>query len=78
MARLARIVIPSVPHHVTQRGNRRQQVFFAISCKYPPHESTLSNFLRRAGLSLLLPAQLRAVRLCRGPFRRGPQFPFVF
>ena len=28
MARLARIVIPSVPHHVTQRGNRRQQVFF--------------------------------------------------
>ena len=29
MARLARIVIPSVPHHVTQRGNRRLPVFFA-------------------------------------------------
>ncbi len=28
MARLARIVIPAVPHHVTQRGNRRQEVFF--------------------------------------------------
>jgi putative transposase len=28
MARLARIVIPHVPHHVTQRGNRRQPVFF--------------------------------------------------
>jgi putative transposase len=28
MARLARIVIPGVPHHVTQRGNRRQEVFF--------------------------------------------------
>ncbi|HEY1606005.1 MAG TPA: transposase [Allosphingosinicella sp.] len=28
MARLARIVVPSVPHHVTQRGNRRQEVFF--------------------------------------------------
>lgn len=28
MARLARIVIPDVPHHVTQRGNRRQPVFF--------------------------------------------------
>lgn len=28
MARLARIVIPDVPHHVTQRGNRRQAVFF--------------------------------------------------
>lgn len=29
MARLARIVIPDVPHHVTQRGNRRQEVFFS-------------------------------------------------
>ena len=29
MARLARIVIPGVPHHVTQRGNRRQPVFFS-------------------------------------------------
>jgi putative transposase len=28
MARLARIVIPGVAHHVTQRGNRRQEVFF--------------------------------------------------
>jgi putative transposase len=28
MARLARVVIPDVPHHITQRGNRRQQVFF--------------------------------------------------
>lgn len=29
MARLARIIIPQVPHHVTQRGNRRLQVFFS-------------------------------------------------
>ncbi len=28
MARLARIVIPGLPHHVTQRGNRRDTVFF--------------------------------------------------
>ena len=28
MARLARIVIPGLPHHVTQRGNRRGQTFF--------------------------------------------------
>ena len=28
MARLARIVLPDVPHHVTQRGNRRLPVFF--------------------------------------------------
>lgn len=29
MPRLARIVCPGVPHHVTQRGNRRAQVFFS-------------------------------------------------
>jgi len=28
MARLARIVIPNYPHHIVQRGNRRQDVFF--------------------------------------------------
>jgi len=28
MARIARVVAPGYPHHVTQRGNRRQEVFF--------------------------------------------------
>lgn len=28
MARLARLVVPGLPHHVTQRGNRRGQTFF--------------------------------------------------
>lgn len=28
MARLPRVVIPGVPHHVTQRGNRREKTFF--------------------------------------------------
>ena len=28
MARQARVVIPETPHHVTQRGNRRQPTFF--------------------------------------------------
>ena len=27
MARLSRIVVPDIPHHVTQRGNRRQALF---------------------------------------------------
>ena len=29
MPRIARVVIPGVPHHVTQRGNRCQQTFFS-------------------------------------------------
>ena len=28
MARMARVVVPGVAHHVTQRGNRRQKTFF--------------------------------------------------
>lgn len=27
MARIARIVVPGLPHHVTQRGNRKQPIF---------------------------------------------------
>ena len=29
MARMARVVVAGAPHHVTQRGNRRQTTFFA-------------------------------------------------
>lgn len=28
MGQIARVVVPGYPHHVTQRGNRRQQTFF--------------------------------------------------
>src|SRR3989304_6053063 len=28
MPRVARIVVPGMPHHITQRGNNRQAVFF--------------------------------------------------
>ncbi len=31
MARLARVVLPGYPHHITQRGNRCQDVFFTDS-----------------------------------------------
>ncbi|HSB15041.1 MAG TPA: transposase [Bryobacteraceae bacterium] len=29
MARFARLVVPGFPHHITQRGNHRQDVFFS-------------------------------------------------
>lgn len=28
MARLPRVVLPGIPHHVTQRGNRRERASF--------------------------------------------------
>lgn len=29
MPRIPRVVAPDAPHHVTQRGNRREDVFFS-------------------------------------------------
>ena len=28
MPRIARVAVPGIPHHVTQRGNRSQTTFF--------------------------------------------------
>jgi hypothetical protein len=35
MARMARVVAPGLPHHITQRGNRRQATFFGTSSSIP-------------------------------------------
>lgn len=51
MARLARIVISSVPHHVTQRGNRRQTVFFGDS-DYSAYLALLSEHTRNSGVAV--------------------------
>jgi putative transposase len=47
MARLARIVVPGNPHHVTQRGNRRQRVFFQPS-DYALYRDLLAEQCRKA------------------------------
>lgn len=48
MARLARIVLPGIPYHVTQRGNRRQQTFFEDG-DYALYRDLLAEAARRAG-----------------------------
>ncbi len=50
MARLPRIVIPNIPHHVIQRGNRKQNVFFSDEDKRI-YLSLLKQFARKAGLT---------------------------
>ena len=52
MARLARIVVPGIPHHVTQRGNRRQTVFFA-DADYRAYLNLLAGFAKEAGTAVL-------------------------
>lgn len=41
MPRIARLVVPHYPHHVTQRGNRRQQSFFS-PCDYQAYLDLLA------------------------------------
>jgi putative transposase len=47
LARLSRIVIPGLPHHVTQRGNRRAQVFFEDG-DYELYRDLLADAARKA------------------------------
>ncbi len=52
MARLARVVIPDIPHHVIQRGNRRQKVFFNDNDR-EKYLKLLSHYAVEAGLSFI-------------------------
>lgn len=47
MARLPRFVLPGVPHHVTQRGNRRERTFFEDG-DYAVYLDLLADAARRA------------------------------
>jgi putative transposase len=48
MARVARIVAPGYPHHVTQRGNRRQTTFFC-DADYREYLTLLAEWLPHWG-----------------------------
>ena len=51
MARLARLVIPGLPHHITQRGNRRQQTFFDDS-DYAAYLELMADWCREHGVEI--------------------------
>jgi putative transposase len=48
LARLARVVVPGVPYHVTQRGNRRQPTFFEDG-DFALYRDLLAEAARKAG-----------------------------
>jgi putative transposase len=51
MARIARIIAPGYPHHITQRGNRRQKTFF---CKedYELYRELMSQWCIHYGVEI--------------------------
>ncbi|MBM3787940.1 MAG: transposase [Acidobacteria bacterium] len=52
MARLPRIVLPGYPHHITQRGNYKQQIYFRSS-DYQLYLDLLKEYSRHYGASNL-------------------------
>ena len=51
MARLARVVVPGLPHHVTQRGNGRARTFFGDD-DYAFYRDLLAERCRQAGVEV--------------------------
>jgi len=51
MARLARVVAPGHPHHIVQRGNRRQQTFFCDE-DYQAYIDLMSEWCIRCGVEI--------------------------
>lgn len=52
MPRTARLVVPGLPHHVTQRGNRRQRTFFSDH-DYVAYRDLLAGACRTSGVQVL-------------------------
>ena len=51
MARLARVIVPGLPHHVTQRGNRREAIFFEDGDQ-EVYRDLLAEQVRRRGVEV--------------------------
>ena len=76
MARLARAVVAGFPHHLTQRGNRRQQTFFSDG-DYLAYGGLMAQWCRQCGIEVwaycLMPnhAHLIVVPISEDGLRRG-------
>jgi putative transposase len=64
MARLPRLVLPGIPHHITQRGNGRQQTFFEQG-DYALYLDLFAQAARKAGSEVwaycLMPNHVHAI-----------------
>src|SRR4030042_6960278 len=76
MARIARVIVPDVPHLITQRGNRRMRTFFKPR-DYAEYVRLMSGFCAKCGVEIwaycLMPnhVHLIAVPPSEGGLRRA-------
>lgn len=82
MPRAARLILPGMPHHVTQRGNRRQPTFFS-DADYALYLGLLRHWCGKAGTAVwawclmpnhvhlvLVPADAGGLRAALAPAHR--------
>jgi putative transposase len=53
MTRFARMVVSGLPHHVTQRGNRREPIFFEDGDDQEIYRDLLGEQTRKAEVEVL-------------------------
>ncbi len=80
MARLPRLVLPGIPHHVTQRGNRRERTFFEDG-DYALYLDLLAEAAARYGLEIwsycLMPNHVHVIAVPRDSDALGRAFGYV-
>jgi putative transposase len=80
MARLPRMVLPGIPHHVTQRGNRRERTFFEEG-DYALYLDLLADAAVRHGVAIwsycLMPNHVHIVAVPRDEDALGRTFRHV-
>jgi putative transposase len=80
MARLARMVLPGIPHHVTQRGNRRERTFFEDG-DYALYLDLLAQAAERSGVEIwsycLMPNHVHIIAVPRDEDGLGRAFRHV-
>ena len=80
MSRLPRMVLPGIPHHVTQRGNRREPTFFEDG-DYALYLDLLAEGAERAGVEVwsycLMPNHVHIIAVPRDSDGLGRAFRHV-
>mgnify|MGYP001078564423 CR=1 FL=1 len=51
MPRVGRVIVEKIPYHITQRGNRREKVFFREK-DYKQYLDWLEEYSKRSGLEV--------------------------
>ncbi len=52
MARIVRVIVPKCPHHITQRGNRRQQTFWEDQGDYDAYIELMADWCHQRGVAI--------------------------